>query len=330
MRVGHEGEWFQVRAPERLGAWVPLESLIILCAEPTGWAEEWKSAATARAPRREEPPAPNPPPTPVPVPPSQEPTPAVGTDAPATAAGAAASVATPAAKPHNYPPAQVAKDPARWLTLAHQDLAAYRAGLTASFDGWSDPRAEEFETTFSTVLWHGTLAADLESARRGLASLDALRRSYGAWLASEEHRARVSGDTGAAARWAVRQEALARSWGSDGEGGALLIGWVEVRQGAQTTRPFALTRNGQSAIVHDFEDRWQLSDFVGRELVARGTWRAEVGAPGGRVLAVSELRVLPSRRSRGPQPSNRALSPRAGPESCRRGSRRASAPSNFG
>jgi len=291
IRVGHDKDWFCVRAPERIGAWIPLERLQLLDAEPAGWNEEWKRAVTARAPVREEPPAPQP--VPAVEPESGDPA-AGGNEAGApTAQPAAAEPA--AARPRAFPPAQVAKDPTRWLSLAHQDLAAMRAALAVGFEGWTGARAEELETTFATVLWHGSTPTDLESSRHGLASLDALRRSYGAWLAAGERSARDSGDGVAAQIWSTRLDVLARSWGSDGEGGGLLTGWVEARPGVHQNLPYAIARNGQSAVVHDFDDRWHFADFAGREVVVRGIWRDDPELPGGRLLAVSEVRLLPTR-----------------------------------
>lgn len=290
VRVGHEGEWFRVRAPEALGAWVPLERIALLGAEPADWNEEWKRAAQARAPVREEPPAPVPP----------APAPASG-DAPAPAGGAPEpAAAQPAAapahdRPRAFPPAQIAKEPSRWLALAHQDLAALRDALATGFEGWNAPRVEELETAFATVLWHGSLAADLESARQGIASLDALRRSYGAWLAAQERTARDAGATAAAAEWSARLEALAHAGGSDGEGGGLLAGWVERRTDADGATVYAVARNGRAVVVKDLETRWKFSEFAGREVVVRGAWRQDPERPGSKWLAVSELRVLPVR-----------------------------------
>jgi hypothetical protein len=295
VRVGHEGAWFRVRAPEHVGAWVPLERLTLLDFEPEGWNEEWKRAASARAPVREEPPAPAPKPAPAPAAVAGIPAPAGAAPAAAPATPAAAAAAA-AERPHAFPAAQVAKEPSRWLALAHTDLGALRADLTAGFERWDGPRVEELETAFTTVLWHGSLTADLESARQGLASLDALRRSYGAWLAGQERNARESAGAAAAQPWAARLEALARAWGGDGAGGALLTGWVERRPGTDPSLPFAISRNGHAAVVNDFEGRNRLAEFAGREVVVRGTWRAAPELPGGRVLAIAEVRVLTTGR----------------------------------
>ena len=299
VRVGRLGEWFRVRAPERISAWGPLASLTLLSEPPANWNEEWKRAAEARPAVREEPPAPTP------VPAAEQKTGGgdspVGKESGAGGAvaepteGAAAAAAAAAARPRAFPPAQIAKDPARWLSLAHQELAALRTALAAGFEGGSDGRVAELETTFATVLWHGSAAADLASARQGLASVDALRRSYGAWLAAGERRARAANDAAATAIWVERLDTLARSWGSDGEGGGLLTGWVEARPGVHQNLPYLVVRNGQSAVVHDFEDRWHFADFAGREVVVRGAWRADAELPGGRLFAVSEVRLLPTR-----------------------------------
>jgi SH3-like domain-containing protein len=293
VRVGSQGEWFRVRAPERIAAWVPVDALEILAAEPSGWSEAWSRAAVARAAARDEPPpapapAPSPAPQPAPVP---EPPPAAAEkkDAPAVAAPAAAHRGT-----RTFPPAQVAKDPARWLHLAQQDLADYRSALVASFDAWSDARAAELESAFTNVLWHGALTADLDGARRGLTGLDALRRSTADWLELEQKRFRAAGDAESAERLAVRARTLTRGWGEDGEGGALLTGWVEMRSGAGPRLPYSIVRNGMLAAAHDATGRWDLSEYAGREIVARGSWRDDPQAPGGRVLALTEVRLLPA------------------------------------
>lgn len=290
VRVGHEGAWFRVRAPEGVGGWIRLTELELLESAPADWDAAWAEAARARAPAREEPPAPAPAPPPEPKP---EPAPAGGEPA---ASGARAGVSRPepaAARVSAFPPAQVAKEPARWLSLAHQDLAEFRGLLAAGFERWDAPRAADLETAFTTVLWHGTQPNDLESARHGLASLDALSRSYGAWIAAGERRARDAGDAVASRDWEARAAALARAGGEDGEGGALFCGWAELRPGAPRGATHQLTRNGRSVVAHDYDGRWKLSDFAGREVVVRGAWREDPSVPGGRVIAISEARLLP-------------------------------------
>lgn len=296
IRTGHEGSWFRVRAPERISAWVKLEEIEILGAQPEGWDTTWSQAAAARAPVREEPPAP----LPQPAPGSNSeaaatgaagtgaatPAPAASKDKPAAAPAAAARAAG------RFPAAQIAKEPTRWLDLAQRDLAAFRVELLESYDAWQDLRAQELESAFTNVLWHGSLTADLEGARRGLSGLDALRRSYGDWLTGQRNRSAQAGDTLSAAHLDGRIASLQKSWGSDADGSALLTGWVEFRPAVNESRPYAVVRSGETFLVHDFSDRWHLADFAGREIVVRGNWQEDEKAPGKRVLAITELRVL--------------------------------------
>lgn len=300
LRLGREGDWFRVRAPERFTAWAPLAELEILPHEPASWSEDWKKAATARAPVPEVPPAPQPeaarvetPPAPAPSTrpqtPSAEAKPA---SAPAGAATPSGGTASTASGQRAFPAAQIAKDPSRWLALAHQDLAAFRATLAGAYDGWSDARAAELEAAFTLVLWHGSLAADLDGARRGLSGLDALRRSYADWLEDQRRRQEEAKQSLSVEVYQRKLAALDLTWGDDGAGGAMVTGWLE--KSGKGPRPYAIARGGRTASVHDFLGRWgDLSEYAGRELVVRGTWREDADAPGGRVLSITELRVLP-------------------------------------
>lgn len=296
VRTGHDGSWIRVRAPERISAWVKVDEIEILGSQPAGWEAAWSAAAAARAPVREEPPAP----VPVPEPSTQNPAPpqpAAGTATPTTPRPQPDATASPAAAKRDagsFPAAQIAKEPSRWLVLAHRELAVFRSQLADSYNSWQDARAQDLEAAFTNVLWHGTVAADLDGARRGLSGLDALRRSYADWLTSQRAQSAQAGDPAAAARIGGRLATLQSGWGSDGEGAALLYGWVEFRPNVNENRPYAVVRSGEAILVHDFTDRWHFADYAGREVVVRGAWREEEGAPGNRVLAVTELRVLPS------------------------------------
>jgi len=304
IRTGHEGAWFRVRAPERISAWVKLEEIEILGSQPEGWDESWSKAAAARAPVREEPPAPLPQPAPAATTGGATVGATGGAAVGAAGAGAAgpapaAAKDKPAAAPAaakraegSFPAAQIAKEPARWLDLAQRDLAAFRAELLNSYDAWQDLRAQELEAAFSNVLWHGSLTADLDGARRGLSGLDALRRSYADWLTGQRNRSAQAGDTLSAAHLDGRIASLQKSWGCEAGGAALLAGWVEFRPAVNENRPYAVVRSGEAFLVHDFSDRWHLADFAGREIVVRGTWQEDEKAPGKRVLAITELRVL--------------------------------------
>jgi hypothetical protein len=293
VRTGHEGAWIKVRAPERISAWVKLEEIEILGSQPEGWEDSWNQAAAARAPVREDLPVPQP----VPEPPQPAPNNAGTGPAPAAAAVVPAVTAAPAAAKRevgSFPAAQIAKEPTRWLELAQRDLNIFRSALADSYGNWQDARAQELEAAFSNVLWHGTQPADLDGARRSLSGLDALRRSYGDWLATQHARSSQAGDTVSVATITARQTALHNGWGTELDGAALLCGWVEFRPAVNANRPFAVVRGGEAFLVHDFTDRWHLADYAGREIVVRGEWRVEEGAPEKRVLAITELRVLPA------------------------------------
>ncbi|MHC4379828.1 MAG: hypothetical protein ACYSU1_01890, partial [Planctomycetota bacterium] len=80
-----------------------------------------------------------------------------------------------------------------------------------------------------------------------------------------------------------------------GEGTSVEVGWVEYHPNVNANMPYRLVRGGRSLPMHSFDGHQDLKEFVNREIVVRGVWRDESKLQAGRVLAITELRVLPTR-----------------------------------
>ncbi len=294
--VGREGDWWQVRAPERIGGWVELETLEFPAdgRRPPDWERRWEETAKARPPKELPPVPPVPEPTPEPTP-TPEPPETGDEDDPLEelleTLPAFADEEEPARRA--FPSEEIALDPLLWVGFAAKALEEYRDELAADFTRWDERRTIALEAAFADVLWYAANPRILDRARRGLAGVDALRRSYGAWLAGEERRLRGIGEDESADAMAARLRRLDRTWGLTPDGEALVVGWVEARPGVHESWPYEVVRNGMRARAQDPRGGVHLGDFVGQEVVIRGRWRDRDDAPGGRVLLVEDIKALP-------------------------------------
>ena len=143
-----------------------------------------------------------------------------------------------------------------------------------------------------------SVGADLRSidaARTSLTRIDGLRRFYFSTLSAEIRRAMSAGER---QRGELLEEQLAAEKipvEVEGEGTSVEVGWVEYHPSVNANMPYRLVRGGRSLPMHSFDGHQDLKEFVNREIVVRGVWRRESGLQAGRVLAITELRVLPPR-----------------------------------
>jgi hypothetical protein len=70
---------------------------------------------------------------------------------------------------------------------------------------------------------------------------------------------------------------------------------MEYRPHLHSRAPFVVTRGSRAITTRSYDGRYFLKDVVGKEVVIEGIWRTDADVPGERILAVTQLRVLPRR-----------------------------------
>lgn len=296
--LDQEGDWFQVRAPETVSAWILTEHLDTPERPKEAWQERWDKAAQARPvePRVVE----------------EEGIDPIGevetaeteadpvTEAVETSEGGVAveEAEAVAVVPERWPlfrGVEVAKDPEALRAQAGERLEQLGMEVTRDVSAWDRPRLDNLEMVFGNVIWHSTDLESIEAARGSLTRIDGLRRFYYSSLAAEIRRALAADDKAKASSLEAKLAQEKKPGVHVGEGTSVAIGWVEYKPSVNANMPFRLTRGGQELPMHSFDGHQDLKEFTGREIVVRGVWREEKGLKVGRVLAITELRVLPAR-----------------------------------
>lgn len=301
LRIGSDGDWVQVRAPESVSAWVLAADLSIVDAEPEGWEADWKDWAKRRAPRTQAPPPAEevvPPAEPVGEAPPQGGTPAgepgAREAAPVSAAGAGAGDPAEAAAVAPLPDAAaIAEDPRAAMAVVQERLDVLYKRMAADREHWDRPLLDGLEAAASEIVWRTQDARTLDLGRAALRRIDVLRRAYLDALGRQVRQAEGRGDEEVAALLARRlQRATAPPPAA--EAPPVVVGMVVFRAEPHSGRPWAVERLGYSATVHCYDGRYRLEDYRDREVVLRGAWRVEgEGEQQRRVFAVESLRVLP-------------------------------------
>jgi hypothetical protein len=327
--LDQDKEWLKVLAPERLGAWVLSNELILMEKAPADWSKKWAQVAEARrqailADAK-----------PVVVKPAElddaaesesgvgadSGTKGVATEAPAKQpkdsgsipdpAGAKSETAgevhassddssTAAARPailkKLVSPDRLRKEPALAVDLARQNLDEHAKQVTSNIDTFQVELLDNCDQVFSAVLLEQKPVALLAKARRSLTRADALRRFYASAIEARE-RKRIVEQKGSPQN--ASSSAKSNSAKEDtikpesGQGEFVWVGHLRYRPHQYPQTPFVLVRGKREVLVHSFDGNFYMKDFLGRELVVKGQWHAAEGKDKNSVLAISELRVLP-------------------------------------
>ncbi|MHC4823802.1 MAG: SH3 domain-containing protein [Planctomycetota bacterium] len=300
--LGQEGEWFQVRAPETVSAWILTEALSTPERSAKAWQDKWVGFAETRR---------------IEVPDEVVETvedPMEGLEAPFPFPGGAESegkVIEAATKDVGATDAEeaaagtdtwtlfrsvdVAKDPEQQRKAAFAKLEVLGTAVTRDNAAWNRRRLDNLEMVFGNVIWHASDLRSIEAARTSLTRIDGLRRFYFSNLAADIRRAMAAGERQQAALLEERLAAEKKPMVYAGEGTSVEVGWVEYHPNVNANMPYRLVRGGRSLPMHSFDGHQDLKEFVNREIVVRGVWRDESKLQAGRVLAITELRVLPTR-----------------------------------
>jgi|FLOH01.1.fsa_nt_gi uncharacterized protein YgiM (DUF1202 family) len=305
-RLGVDGDWVHVRCSEKVAAWVLSKNLIFPTRELSQWQRIWSDLVDAR--------------TAVPLPEvvameaesareigepgvtsavdSAEGGAGVATPSSAStskAAGAAESAVAAVWIP--FDAAQVALAPAKSLALANVQLQQLSAAVTKSNDSWNRVKFDNLEMVYGNIIWHSTERKEIDAARTALTRMDGLRGFYLASLASMARRAESAGDVIRATALQHLRETEMQPRAIQGSGTAVEVGWVEYHPAVSANIPFRVVRGQRAVSVHSFDGHQNLRDFLNREIVVRGTWRVDPSVAEGRVLAITELRILPERQN---------------------------------
>lgn len=296
--LSQEEDWFQVRAPETVSAWLLTSELRMPQRDLEAWKHVWKEHESARR-----------------VDPvileddveSSEEVIDAGSgvegsgevvEASSDAVVALPNGSTPIVAKDKWPlfrSVDVAKEPEALRLQAVENLDALASEVTSDNKAWDRRRLDNVEMVFGNVIWHSTDLRSINEARRSLTRIDGLRRFYFSALAADVRRAMAAKQVDAAARLDKQLADEKKPVVYEGEGSSVEIGWVEYRPSVNANMPYRLVRGGRELPMHSFDGHQDLKEFVNREIVVRGIWRKEEGLIAGRVLAITELRVLPPR-----------------------------------
>jgi hypothetical protein len=318
--LDQEEAWLKVLAPEELSAWVLTEQITIDAKLPIGWNASWNSEASkrrkavlARA-------------VPVQAPgdpkseagevneeagtPSQAPgdegtegvnpsktaggTPPVASEGVATPAEGTASEAAALRSPVLDAPVGLEvlrDDPALAVITARKNLDAHALEVTEQLEMFAPAVLENCEMIFSAVLLKSKEEVLLSDARQGLTRCDALRKFHASAITARARREEVK--QGLPAGTLAK---AAKKGPFSGEGNATWVGHLVHKPHQYPETPFVVVRGDREVLVHSFDGRFYLRDFLGREVVVRGAWR-KTGKTGKNeakgVVSLEEIRVLP-------------------------------------
>lgn len=310
--LARKDAWLKVLAPEELSAWVLTEQIEILEQKPAAWGLSWSTAAkkrrtavlaTATEVEQEES---NADATEKPVAESADESAEVGSSKPDSSApvteqaaeSAAAAAAT--AKPVEAAARKSAvlnrlvglealrKDPALAVATARKNLDAHAQEVTAEVDLFAAPVLENCEMIFTAVLFQSEDPILVADARQGLTRSDAVRKFHASAMAARARRLEV--EQGLAAG-TLHKPKKAAPEGGEGEG--RWVGRVLYKPHQYPETPFVAVRSDREVLIHSFDGRYYLKDYVGREIVVQGKWRATGQNGEHKVIAVEKIRVLP-------------------------------------
>lgn len=281
-----EGDWLQVLAPETLGAWIPLSALektptLSAKEDQLAWEKVWTEVAKMRRA--------------VWVPPVPEGAKKTEITQEEDVAGLLILEEPEETENFVFPSEdEIFGDSLAALELAETRTKSHADAVVKELHSYETETVENLERIYSTLLLHDANTQILLRSRQGLDKLDALQRFREAALLARGRRAELHGET-------VLAEATARALapmpltGTNSLEKHIWVGWMEYRPHLHSRAPFVVTRGSRAITTRSYDGRYFLKDVVGKEVVIEGIWRKDADVPGERILAVTQLRVLPRR-----------------------------------
>jgi SH3-like domain-containing protein len=189
-------------------------------------------------------------------------------------------------------PAAYAKDVTAALRAARVNLDEHAKEVTTEPAQFSAPVVENCEWVFTEVMLQQKDAETLAQARLGLTRADALRRFHHSAMDAQKRKQDLQKDLAshnASAKVKKDQQIIPEG----GTGAYAWVGHLQYRPHQYPKTPFVVVRGKREVLMHSFDGRYYLKDFLGREIAVRGTWRPTQTDSKLQVLSVEELRVLP-------------------------------------
>lgn len=314
--------WLKVLAPEELSAWVLTEQISLDSKLPIGWKASWNAEASKRRqavlatavpvsppaevggnteagqakPKADEKPAVDPGTGPVAGTPQAgskaggKAEPAVKDDA--STGGAVPASAAPMRSPVLDAPVSLElmkEDPALAVITARKNLDAHALEVTETLEMFAPAVLENCEMIFTAVLFKSKDQILLTDARQGLTRCDALRKFHSSAMTARARREEVK--QGLPAGSLTKEEK--KKGPLSGKGDATWVGHLVHKPHQYPETPFVVVRGDREVLVHSFDGRFYLRDYLGREVVVRGAWRKAGKEGGSGVVALQEIRVLP-------------------------------------
>ena len=259
--VGSEENWLQVRAPETLGAWIELKYLNTMEEVPSEWEAQWVAAQ----PQFED---------------AVEEMVVVSTGPAGEDAIDAEQVPGETTAADKMGP--VAPVP---VDLTVEALIAAEASLTdLAGDNWSNEAAAQLEAVFGAVMWTSSDVDLVKRARLGLERLDAITLQTAQMTATP---ATVDFSTEVKAAPASTARTLAFP-----QPEYALVGLLEYTPAVYSAVPYSISTGDQIDSVMSRDGRFDLHDFLGKEVAVRGIWRKSAMRHH-RVLEIVSIRIVP-------------------------------------
>jgi len=252
--------WFEVRAPENLGAWVRSRELNNLEEVPADWNTQW---ATLVGPPEED----------VVEVETSLATPTIATDVEGGVAMEEASIVLITDPVLPFEEAWIPEPGVATLTTLEQA----EAGLDSLALVWNAELAGKVEAQLGSILWMSDQPELVARAQAGMGRLvECIDLAAG----------------GSAAEAGASLTGSALTTAEDVDAPYSLVGTVIHTPKIYSAIPYTISVGEQTTSVMSRDGRFDLRDYVGREVAAHGVWRKS-SKPGHRVLEVTKLRVLP-------------------------------------
>ncbi len=185
-----------------------------------------------------------------------------------------------------------AKDVPAALKAARANLDEHAKEVTAEPQRFVEAIVANCEWVFTEIMLQQKDAEMIASARLGLTRSDALRRFHRSAMDAQQRKEALQEELSSRnASATVKKEEQIIPEG--GKGAYAWVGHLQYRPHQYPETPFVAVRGKREVLLHSFDGRFYLKDFLGREIAVRGTWRPTQADPKLQVLSVEELRVMP-------------------------------------
>ncbi len=150
------------------------------------------------------------------------------------------------------------------------------------------------EAVLGAVRWAGAAVLLVDGSRVGLARLETVRLASELQTKVETEKRRLAREAVAAEAAAAQGAAAAAPKPPTTAERFTLVGWMEYQPRVYSAVPYVVVSAGRKQPVLAKLGRFELKEFVGREVAVEGTYRPST-VQGLKVLEVERMRILPQR-----------------------------------